>query len=150
MIVFHFTALSPMSTLQWYLRVSARLSTEQRAAEQHAKAEHASDVLPLVEPDLQLHALEVHAGGGRRMDAPGRARPPERGAAQPRGQHAGARAERRTERSSASFGVPRASAASTHGQRGKEGPAPLGVWKKSSGGMRTEQRQTEQQSLSRR
>ena len=94
LIVFHFTALSPMSTLQWYLRAEQRLSTEQRAAEQHAKAEHASDVLPLVEPDLQLHALEVHAGGGRRMDAPGRARPPERGAAQPRRQHGGARAER--------------------------------------------------------
>ena len=90
LIVFHFTALSPMSTLQWYLRAEQRLSTEQRAAE-HAKAEHARDVLPLVEPDLQLHALEVHAGGGRRMDAPGRARPPERGAAQPRRQHGGAR-----------------------------------------------------------
>ena len=39
LIVFHFTALSPMSTLQWYLRVEQRLSTEQRAAEQHVKAE---------------------------------------------------------------------------------------------------------------
>ena len=73
-MVFHFTALSPMSTLQWYLWwVEASETTERCAHDgppgRARRCDSAGDSLPLVEPHLELHALEVHGRRGGGMQA---------------------------------------------------------------------------------